>query len=159
MADPPADLSDPLVITESRLIGAPAAVIFAVLRDPARHAELDGSGMIVSCDAPPVAAVGDTFVVAMHNDLFDDYQMRNTVVEFVPDRSIAWAPTRHDFDEESWDHRWGWRLAPDGDATEVTGFYDCTRLPEDGRRILHDGEWGRPWLVGSLDRLEVLVGP
>jgi hypothetical protein len=79
------------------------------------------------------------------------------VVEFDPDRSIAWAPTRHDIDEDTWNHRWGWHLAPDGEGTAVTAFYDCTRVPEDGLRILSRGEWGRPILEASLERLEALV--
>jgi hypothetical protein len=60
-------------------------------------------------------------------------------------------------DEDTWNHRWGWHLAPDGEGTAVTAFYDCTRVPEDGLRILSRGEWGRPILEASLERLEALV--
>jgi uncharacterized protein YndB with AHSA1/START domain len=151
------DLSDPLVVAVSRRIDAPAHEIFQVLRDPKRHHEFDGSGMVRTTDDPPIESVGDTFVMRMHNDEFGDYEMRNDVVEFVADRALAWAPSRHDVEEDGWDHRWGWRLAPDGEATEVTAFFDCTRVPEDGRRILRDGQRWRPVLERSLEQLEVLV--
>ncbi len=151
------DFSDPLVVTESRLIDAPAAEIFDVLRDPTRHHEFDGSSMVRDSDAPPIEHVGDTFVMNMYNDEFGGYQMRNEVVEYVADQAISWAPSRHDIEEDSWNHRWGWRLTPDGASTEVTAFYDCSDVPDEGRRILDDGEWGRPILSQSLARLEAIV--
>jgi hypothetical protein len=151
------DLTDPLVVAVSRWIGAPAHAIFEVLRDPRRHCDFDGSGMVGGTDAPPIAAVGDTFVMSMHNDEFGDYEMRSEVVEFVPDRAIAWAPKRHDVVDDDWDHRWGWRLTPDGEGTEVIAFFDCSRVPDDALRILRRGAWGRPILERSLVRLESLV--
>lgn len=153
-----AGLSDPLVVAVSRRIEAPAHKLFEVLCDPRRHQEFDGSTMVRDTDALPIEAVGDTFVMRMHNEEFGDYEMRNHVVEYVQDRAIAWAPKRHDVDDdEDWDHRWGWRLAPDGEATEVTAFFDCTRVPEEGRRILRGGERWRPDLERSLERLDTLV--
>jgi uncharacterized protein YndB with AHSA1/START domain len=150
------DLSNPLVISESRRIDAPATAIFAVLRDPTRHHQFDGSTMVRDSDAPPIEAVGDRFIMRMHNDEFGDYQMRSEVIAYVPDHEIAWAPQRHDVVEESWNHRWGWRLTPDGDATDVVAYFDCTRVPADGQRILRGGEWSRPILRRSLENLENL---
>jgi uncharacterized protein YndB with AHSA1/START domain len=155
----PADLGNPLVLSERRRIAAPASVIFGVLRDPRRHREFDSSGMVRTTDAPPITAVGDAFVMSMHNDMFGDYEMRSEVVEYEPDRAIAWAPKRYDVVEDSWDHRWGWRLAPDGEATEVTAFFDCSRLPKDGLLQLRNGEMWRPVLEHSLEKLETLVVP
>jgi hypothetical protein len=151
------DLSNPLVISESRRIEAPADVIFGLLKDPTRHREFDGSTMVRDSDAPPIEAVGDRFIVRMHNDEFGDYEMRSEVVAYVPDREISWAPKRHDVVEEDWNHRWGWRLAPEGSATRVVAYFDCTRVPEDGQRILRGGEWSRPILRRSLENLENLV--
>jgi uncharacterized protein YndB with AHSA1/START domain len=153
-----AELSDPLVVAESRRIDAPASEIFAVLRDPSRHREFDGSGMVRDSDAPAIEAVDDTFIMHMHNDEFGDYEMRNEVVEYDRDRAIAWAPKRHDVKNDGdWNHRWGWRLEPEGERTLVTAFFDCTRVPDEGRRILRDGERWRPVLTASLERLETLV--
>jgi len=114
--------------------------------------------MVRDSDAPPIEAVGDSFVMRMHNEEFGDYEMRNEVVEYVQDRAIAWAPKRHDIeDDEDWNHRWGWRLTPTGEATEVSAFFDCRLVPATGRRILRDGEKWRPVLEKSLERLEVLL--
>jgi hypothetical protein len=94
----------------------------------------------------------------MHNDEFGDYEMRNEVVEYVQNEAIAWAPKRHDIEDDGdWNHRWGWRLKPDGAGTELTAFFDCTRVPTDGRRILRDGERWRPVLERSLERLDGLI--
>lgn len=157
MPEAPADLSDPLVVAVSRRIHAPAHELFEVLRDPSRHHEFDGTSMVRDSDAPPVSGVGDAFVTRMFNEEFGPYVMRNTVVEYDEDRAIAWAPARMDVDEAGWDHRWGWRLVPEGDATEVTAFFDCTRVPEDGRRILRGGERWRADMERSLVLLEALV--
>jgi len=120
--------------------------------------EVDGSGMLRGCDAPVICAVGDVFVMRMHNDEFGDYEMRNEVVEYVPDAALTWAPRRHDVASDNpWNHRWGWHLVPAGDATEVTAHFDCTRVPEDGRRILRGGERWRPELERSLALLEEIV--
>jgi Polyketide cyclase / dehydrase and lipid transport len=157
VGDDAVDFSDPLVVAVSRRIDVSAKNIFNVLRDPKRHRDFDGSTMVRDSDASPIETVGDVFVMRMHNEEFGDYEMRNELVEYVPDRAIAWAPKRHDIeDDEDWNHRWGWRLAPDGEATVVTAFFDCRRVPDDGRRILRDGERWRPVLERSLERLEAL---
>ena len=138
-----------LPVSVSRRIEAPAADIFRVLADPTRHIELDGSGMLrgaVTRDI--VTGVGDVFVMAMYYSQHGDYEMNNHVVEFEPNRRIAWEPvngqrtsrrraivvaaralaTTLDLD-----------LVPDGaNATTVTEMYDyaclgrCARDP--GRR-------------------------
>jgi hypothetical protein len=114
--------------------------------------------MVRDSESLPIDGIGDVFIVRMHNDQFGDYEMRNQVVEFAPDEALAWAPKRHDIkDDVDWNHRWGWRLKSNGESSEVTAFFDCTRVPDDGRRILRDGERWRPVLERSLERLEGLV--
>jgi uncharacterized protein YndB with AHSA1/START domain len=153
-----ADLSDPLVVSVSRRIDASPQDVFEVLRNPRRHHEFDGSSMVRDSEAPPIESGGDVFIMRMHNDEFGDYEMRNEVVEYIQNEAVAWAPKRHDIDDDvDWNHRWGWRLQPDGAATVVTAFFDCTRVPDDGRRILRDGERWRPVLERSLERLDGLI--
>jgi uncharacterized protein YndB with AHSA1/START domain len=149
----------PLVVTATRRIAAPASTIFELLADPRRHPEFDGSGMLRGTDATgPIAAVGDHFLMNMYYEQFGDYTMLNRVVEFEPDRRISWEPKRHDIDEDDdWHHRWGWDLEPDGDATVVTEFFDCTRVPEDGQGIVKGGEVWREAMQGSLERLDSVV--
>ena len=56
------------VATVERLIAAPAETIFDLLADPARHAEIDGSGTVrgVSESEGQRLALGDKFGMSMH---------------------------------------------------------------------------------------------
>ena len=72
-----------------RVIPAPAADIFALLADPSRHQDIDGSGSVHDAKNPPQRVkLGDTFGMAMKRGV--PYSTTNTVVEFEDDRRIAW---------------------------------------------------------------------
>jgi len=154
----------------SRRIEAPAALIFAILANPQRHMEFDGSNMLRGAVIDrPVSGVGDTFTMKMHR-LGRDYFMLNYVVEFEPARRISWEPAPGDLDTAGGDpskvgipagYRWGYILTPDGyNATVVTEVFDCG--PVENRWILlrEDGQWinGTNSVVESmtatLERLE-----
>lgn len=82
--DPTRDLA-----SVERVIAAPASAIFAVLADPSRHCEIDGSGTVRSAtEASQQVTLGSTF--GMDMKLGIGYRMENTVIEFEPDRLIAW---------------------------------------------------------------------
>jgi hypothetical protein len=72
-----------------RVIPASAAAIFALLSDPDRHRDIDGSGTVREAPggAQPLT-LGSTFGMKMKMGL--PYSMVNTVIEFEPDRRIAW---------------------------------------------------------------------
>jgi hypothetical protein len=78
------------VVSVQRVIKAPAAPIFAILADASRHPEIDGSGAVKQCkgDVPEQLSLGSTFAMAMK--LGVPYTMSNTVIEFEPDKRIAW---------------------------------------------------------------------
>ena len=140
----------------SRRIEAAPDVIFRLLADPSRHTELDGSGMLRGALTDSVVTgVGDVFVLKMYFDeLGGDYEMANDVLDFEPDRRITWQPRRHDIAEESWGHRWGFELAPDGpDATIVTEVFDGSRWPEHERPNIDDG---RIWVEAMTETLRRL---
>lgn len=139
----------------SRTVPAPPADVFAVLSDPRRHIEFDGSGMLRGTLADgPVSGVGDEFAMRMWYARFGDYVMVNRVVEFVPDRHIAWEPYREGEAEDMWHHRWGYELSPEGEGTRVTEYYDCSRVPEEAERLLQGGTVWLEAMTKTLGRLE-----
>jgi uncharacterized protein YndB with AHSA1/START domain len=109
------------LVSEQITVAAPPAVVFAILTDPRQHSRIDGSGSVGSVLAAPerLTAKGQTFTVRMK--LFGvPYVIRNRVVEFEPERRIAW---RH-FTA----NRWRYELAPTGDGgTTVTETFDSSR--------------------------------
>ncbi len=81
------------VVSVERVIEAPAASIFAIVADASRHAEIDGSGSVkkLKDGAPHQLALGTTFGMSMK--LGVPYSMSNKVIEFEPDKRIAWQTT------------------------------------------------------------------
>lgn len=109
------------VVTRSAEVGASAHEIFALLADPARHAEIDGSHTVRG----PLGAggklyLGRKFTMSMRNVV--PYVIPNTVVEFEQDRLIAW---RHIAG-----HIWRWELTDlGGGRTRVTETWDPRPSP------------------------------
>ena len=62
----------PKRIEVSRLIAATAHEVFAVLRDPRGHVDIDASGMLMDATGEPVTAVGDRFTVHMDRRALGD---------------------------------------------------------------------------------------
>ncbi len=151
------------LVSASRRIAAPPAAVFAVLADPVRHPELDGSGMVRGGrTTAALAGVGDVFTIAMHFPALGDYEMDNHVVEFEPDRRIGWEPAAgrgHPGDgAERWGHRWSYALQPDGaDATIVTEIYDCSRAPLEAQASVDDGRLWLDAMAATLARLDKVV--
>jgi uncharacterized protein YndB with AHSA1/START domain len=107
-------------VSDSVTIEAPPSVVFAILATPRQHSRIDGSGSVQSLLRGPdrITAKGDSFVVRMK--LFGvPYVIVNRVVEFEPDRLIAW---RH-FTA----NRWRYELAPTDGGTRVTETFDMSR--------------------------------
>jgi hypothetical protein len=154
-------------VSESRDIDAPAARIFSILSNPAMHPEVDGTGMLRSAaHNSQLNAVGDVFNIEMVHWHLGNYVMANHVVEFEQDRLIGWEPVVYSYEnpeyEQSVGHpglrEWGWHLKPlIDDRTRVTAFFEGSRLPEELRTFIADGEFWRPAMVTSLDNLERIV--
>lgn len=95
-----------------------------------------------------------------------DYEMDNHVVEYEQDRRIGWAPEAgrghpaaapDSSGQSRWGHRWSYQLTPDGqDATVVTEIYDCSRVPEEGRAQMDNGNVWADSMAKTLERLEAL---
>jgi hypothetical protein len=149
-------------VAVSRRIGAPATDIFAILTDPVRHLDLDGSEMVRGAvTTGRITGVGDVFVMRMYFVALGDYEMNNHVVEYEPDRRIGWEPEagRGHPDEGGgrWGHRWSYQLTPAGpEETVVTEIYDCSRAPEDARQGMEDGRVWVEAMAKTLERLDKL---
>src|SRR5580692_2973072 len=157
----------PGLVCVSRRIEARPKSIFAVLTDPVRHAELDGSGMLRGSETQSVlTGVGDRFLMKMCISDIGDYTMLNVVVDYEVNRRIAWEPRPGDNAAAAiaglpigaeQGYRWSFDLVPDGpDATVVIETFDCSTALQEIRDAVSDGE---SWLEGmslSLERLSDL---
>jgi uncharacterized protein YndB with AHSA1/START domain len=142
------------VVSASRLIPAPASVVFDLLASPARHAEIDGSGTVQQqrVGGPARLSLGAKF--GMDMKMFGlPYRITNVVVEFEENRRIAW---RH-FGR----HIWRYVLEPSGpdqEQTLVTESFDWASSPVPqfyelvGYPRTHEANMAR-----TLQRLEAAV--
>jgi len=122
-------------MTEQRIISAeqeitlPAAPIFKLLADPARHSQIDANDNVAHADqGQRISVVGQTFTVELTNG----QKRENHVVEFDEGRLIAWKPAPAG--EEPRGHIWRWELEPVDDMTTlVRHIYDWTQLTDETR--------------------------
>jgi len=79
------------VLTVERVISTTPERIFDVLSDAAKHSHIDGSGMLQGNKpgAPQRLTLGATFGMSMKM-LHFPYSTVNRVVEFEPNKRIAW---------------------------------------------------------------------
>jgi len=137
-------------VSVSRLINAPAETIFDILANPARHAEIDGSGTVrgTKQTEPERLKMGAKFGMKMK--LVVPYDMRSTVVEFEENRLIAWAHFGK--------HRWRYELEPVDDATMVTETFDwSTSVFPAGIEMLGYPKKHVPNMQKTLERLEAVA--
>jgi uncharacterized protein YndB with AHSA1/START domain len=84
-------------VSVERVIMAPAADIFALIADAGKHSSIDGSGTVDhSSEKSQPLEIGSKFGMSMRGrpeTFFLPYRTTNTVIEFEPDRRIAWKTT------------------------------------------------------------------
>ncbi|MGD9530393.1 SRPBCC family protein [Pseudonocardia sp.] len=154
-------------IQVSKVIGAPAEDIFAVLADPNRHTEVDGNGMVQGPegDSPPLGGIGQVFVMRMHRPELGDYRMVNSVTAFVPGARIGWAPTLDPDceaaaklgDMEATGHTYTFDLRPVDGGTEVTETYEWMAVKDERFAVLLPLVSAEQ-LESGLDKLAAAVG-
>ncbi|NRQ49447.1 SRPBCC family protein [Aeromicrobium stalagmiti] len=111
-------------ITVERTIKAPAADIFALLSDAAKHAEFDGSGTVRGTKQPSrPLSLGTKFGMSMHMGV--GYTTSNEVVEFEQDRRIAWRTTGAKGLVGG--RIWRYELEPVADGTLVKETWDVSK--------------------------------
>ena len=107
----------PHQISRTVEVQAPAPELFAIVADPTRHHEVDGSGTVRgNIRAPAKFAVGARFSTRMR--MYGvPYRITSTVTGLVPDKLIEW---RHPVG-----HHWRWEFeALSPTRTRVTETFD-----------------------------------
>jgi uncharacterized protein YndB with AHSA1/START domain len=105
-------------VRATAVVDAPPEAVFDYVRRPANHAEISGDHSVRGVSTgPEVLGAGDSFGIKMH--IGAPYRVRNKVVEFEPDRKIAWC----NFGRQ----RWRWEVEPAGEGrTLVTETFDLS---------------------------------
>lgn len=144
----------------TRTIEAEPGAVFAVLRDPQGHVEIDSSGMLMSATGQAVSAVGDSFVVHMDRESLNDYPLGKYDVEvkitaYEPDREIAW--TVIGVIRPPMGHVYGYTLEPTEAGTLVTSYYDWSGIDDTWRDSGVFPVIGEPALRATLGILARVV--
>jgi hypothetical protein len=159
-------MPEALTVSVTKEIPAPVEAVFALLADPTRHPEVDGSGMLRSATSTgPISGIGDTFTMQMHNEEMGDYEMINHVVAYEAGRCLAWEPVllragrAEDKDGEGVrpGHRWSYNLEPlNSGATLVTESYDCSSAPAWLQKAVKGGTRWQASMEASLENIHRL---
>lgn len=109
-------------------VATPADELFALVADPHRHRELDGSGTVRdTVKGPHRIAEGDRFSVKMRRFGLP-YRITSRVTELVDGRVVEW---RHPAG-----HRWRWEFEPTASGTRVTETFDYSEVPGVQAKVL-----------------------
>jgi uncharacterized protein YndB with AHSA1/START domain len=107
-------------VSASTVVAASPEEVFALLANPHRHHEFDGSGTVrAAVSGPERLGLGDRFGMSMKNGL--SYRITNRVVEFEPDRRIGWCHMMKAV--------WRYELEPVGEGTRITETFDYGGSP------------------------------
>jgi uncharacterized protein YndB with AHSA1/START domain len=141
-------------VSSSIVVAAPPAQVFALLADPHRHHEFDGSGTVrAAVSGPEQLALGDRFGMAMKMKI--GYHITNEVVEFEQDRLIAWCHFAK--------ARWRYELAPveigTAAGTRITETFDYARAPmRRGIALLKMPQQNAKSIRDTLRKLQEIFG-
>jgi len=150
-------------VSVERVIKASPDKIFALLADAGKHASFDGSDSVnhASQDSVPLSA-GAKFGMAMRGrkqTLFLPYRTTNTVIEYEPDRRIAWKTTFLGGRVGGRIWRYELQAAPEGtDGTLVRETWDVSQDKQ--KRMITRGSIPQQTENGmraTLDRIAELV--
>lgn len=116
------------VVSVERTIPASPEAIFALISDPRRHHEFDGSGTVRTAkDVPDKLKLGATFGMNMRIAL--PYTMVSRVVEYEQDRRLAWKtlPAYPLVDKLVGGRIWRYELEPTEGGTLVRESWDISQ--------------------------------
>jgi uncharacterized protein YndB with AHSA1/START domain len=154
MTDATASSSDD-VVTVERVIPAPPEKIFALLADPSRHHDIDGSGTVRDAkDAPSRLTLGSKFGMKMKMGL--PYSMVSTVIEYEDNRCIAWQTRPPIGGSLAGGRIWRYELEPVDGGTRVRESWDISE--EKVKAVVRPArKKTRANMEATLERIEGLV--
>jgi len=146
------------VVTVERFIPAPAPAIFALLVDPARHRDIDGSGTVRDPkETPERLVLGSEFGMSMK--LGVPYSMVSKVIEYEPDRCIAWqtrGPGR--IGGKAGGRIWRYELEPREGGTLVRETWDIRDEASVTRPVVRlSAKKTEANMIATLERIEELL--
>lgn len=154
-------MSNPEVVSVERVIRASPEQVFAVIADPHRHQEIDGSGTVRDARGEPQRlALGSEFGMSMK--WFLPYAMKSRVIEYDENRRIAWqtVPAYPLGDRVAGGRIWRYELEPVAGGTLVRESWDITQEKALSKPfVLRLGEATRENMARTLDRLEQVLAP
>jgi uncharacterized protein YndB with AHSA1/START domain len=144
--------------TVERIIPAPPEAIFALLVDPARHREIDGSGTVRDPKGPTQQLVlGSRFGMSMRMGI--PYSMVSTVIEYEQDRRLAWqtrGPTP--LGRFVAGRVWRYELEPVDGGTRVRESWDISHeSPLTKPLVRGAGEETLKNMAATLEHIEAVV--
>lgn len=102
-------------VSATASVAAAPSEVFEFLRRPANHARLSGDRSVrEAATGDEVLGPGSRFGMKMKIGV--PYRVTSRVVEFEPDRVLAWSHFAG--------HRWRWELTPTEGGTRVTETFD-----------------------------------
>ena len=110
-------------VSASAVVDASPAEVFDYVTRPANHPQISGDGSVKGDRYGPEQLTGEGDKFGMSMKMYGlPYRITNTVVEYEPDRRIAWChPGKH---------RWRWEVEPAGEGkTKVTETFDMSTSP------------------------------
>lgn len=150
--------ANPDVETVERVIPAPPEPIFALIADPNRHRDIDGSGTVRGLKGESKGgrlSVGSKFGMKMKLGL--PYSMESEVIEYEANRRIAWQ-TRPPgmFHNLGGGRIWRYELEPVPGGTRVRESWDISQ--EKVKAIVRPArKRTREAMEKTLERIEQLV--
>jgi uncharacterized protein YndB with AHSA1/START domain len=147
------------VVSVERVIPVSADKIFALISDPTRHQEFDGSGTVREARrVPEHLELGSTFGMSMKMGV--PYAMKSTVIEFEQDRRLAWQ-TKAPVGFVDWlagGRIWRYELEPVQGGTKVTESWDVSQEAAITRPLVRRAadETSRN-MARTLERIEALL--
>lgn len=137
-------------VSASAVVAAPPDEVFALIANPHKHHEFDGSGTVRGAvSGPQRLALGDRFGMSMKIKL--PYRITNRVVEFEADRRIGWCHAAKAI--------WRYELEPVPGGTRVTETFDYGGSPlAKGMELLGFPQNNAKSIRDTLRRLREIFG-